>query len=157
MRTMRILLSSAALTVVLAVSAAPADAATRNPYTAVGICGGGFHVIKRAPMREYGRLLAGSVLTWNPSTKRYCAVTLKRREIGKPSWTEVWLRRDGSPTNPKDNHTDQGSFSYYAGPVYMKKQTKRCMGWGGSTNQLVWRKGGWWAAYRTVNLSLGCP
>jgi hypothetical protein len=52
MRTMRILLSSAALTVVLAVSAAPADAATRNPYTAVGICGGGFHVIKRAPMRE---------------------------------------------------------------------------------------------------------
>jgi hypothetical protein len=39
----------------------------------------------------------------------------------------------------------------------MKKQTKRCMGWGGSTNQLVWRKGGWWAAYRTVNLSLGCP
>ena len=154
MHPTRVLSLTVAMIALIAVAATPtASAAKRNPYTAAGVCGPGYEVVNRAPMFRYGRLLAGTVLTYKRSTGRYCAVTLKRRWIGRPSWTEVYLRREGGP---RQDHRDYGSFSYYAGPVY-NRSADRCLGWGGKAHQLVRRQGNWWAAVGEVSrVTSGC-
>lgn len=147
MRMSRVALSGIGSIVVLASSAVPASGA-RNPYTATGVCGPGFGIVDRHQLRDHGALMATTFLLYDASTGRNCAVTLKRREIGRPSWVTAELRRPGGAKKKakgiRHNQLDQGSFSYYAGAVTILA-THQCVRWGGEAMQLKWIEGGWWS------------
>ena len=122
-------LSLAACAVAFIAIAQPAAAsAKRNPYTAEQVCGAGFHKIDKHKLysgSRYTTLLATTFLLYNGSTGRNCAVTMKRRFIGKPTYTTVSLKVKGKR---RPWVVDYGNFKYYAGPVY-KTAPGRCVRW----------------------------
>jgi hypothetical protein len=108
----------AAAGAVAAIVAAPAGAATANPYTPTGVCGPGFKVIDSHDLRgPGGNLLAQTYLLWDSGSQRNCAVTIKRRDVGKSSFVEVGLSKKGGLWQSDDRLE---GFQYYAGPLYVK-------------------------------------
>ena len=107
----------------------PATAsAKRNPYTAEQVCGAGFYKIDRHRLysgSSHTTLLAATFLLYNGSSGQNCAVTMKRRFIGQPTTTGVSLKVKGKK---RPWVVDQGSYKYYAGPVY-RKAPGRCVRW----------------------------
>jgi hypothetical protein len=114
--------------------ALPATATAKgNPYTAEQVCGAGFHKIDKHKLysgSRYTTLLATTFLLYNGATGRNCAVTLKRRFIGKPTSTGVSLKIKGKK---RAWVVDQDMYKYYAGPVY-RHAPGRCVRWGATVN-----------------------
>jgi hypothetical protein len=123
-------LSLIACAVALSAIALPATAsAKRNPYTAEQVCGAGFYKIDKHRLytgSSHTTLLAATFLLYNGSTGQNCAVTMKRRYIGKPTYTTVSLKVKGKK---RPWVVDYGNFKYYAGPVY-RTAPGRCVRWG---------------------------
>jgi hypothetical protein len=107
--------------------------AKRNPYTAVEVCGAGFYKIDKHKLYSGSRhttLLATTFLLYNEETAQNCAVTMKRRYIGKPTTTGVSLKVKGKK---RPWVVDQDQYKYYAGPVY-RTAPGRCVRWGATVN-----------------------
>jgi hypothetical protein len=105
------------------VAAAPAAHAAPNPYTPQGVCGSGYSVIDQQPIST-GLVWATVYLLWNGGNGNNCVVTIKRVNVGTPTYTAATLE------TPSGKTTDAGSFRYYAGPV--KRYARGiCVRWGG--------------------------
>ena len=120
--------------VALVASALPATAAAkRDPYTAEQVCGAGFYKIDKHRLytgSSHTTLLAATFLLYNGTTGRNCAVTMKRRFIGKPTSTGVSLKVKGKR---RPWVVDQDAYKYYAGPVY-RTAPGRCVRWGATVS-----------------------
>src|SRR5919106_3647368 len=129
-RGLSLILCAAALIVI----AHPATAsAQRNPYTAEQVCGAGFYEIDKHRLYSGSRhttRLATTFLLYNGATGQNCAVTMKRRFIGRPTTTGVSLKVKGKRLPWV---VDQGAFKYYAGPVY-RTAPGRCVRFGGTVS-----------------------
>ncbi|MFJ9250715.1 spore-associated protein A [Streptomyces sp. NPDC101776] len=97
---------------------APASAATTTSAKAAatatynGACGTGYKVIDSTPVGNVGKVF----LTWNESTGKNCAVTI-RNTPGVKIHMAVELNID---VNYEHNPVvDSGQYTSYAGPVYM--------------------------------------
>ncbi|RKS09156.1 hypothetical protein DFP74_4885 [Nocardiopsis sp. Huas11] len=100
------------------VSASPAAAATYG-----GECGSGYKVVNEDNVGSKGTVY----LTYNSSTGRNCVVT-KRHSPGSAVVIEA-----GLSVSPAGNHWaayEGGSFTSYAGPVYLNAAGK-CVDWMG--------------------------
>lgn len=101
---------AAASAVVVGAGPAQADSAAQ---TAASICGSGY-----SPDAAYG-LQGGTIyVSYNGYTD--CAVLIKTVDVGTPTETWVYAALDSSGTGGyggNDGYRDDGSFSYYAGPV----------------------------------------
>lgn len=134
MTPLRSLLAATAAATVLAPSAAQAA----NPYTAAGVCGPGYGVIQRhSILGPKGGVLGTAVLTWNGATQKNCAVTLKRRAVGTATWTETSIAKKNGRYKAQD-----GFFSYYAGPLYVKAPGT-CVIFGGRMRDAQGNGGSW--------------
>jgi hypothetical protein len=92
-----------------------------NPYTPAEVCGSGYEVIDSAS------LTGGSVhLLYNSGNGYNCVVTLKSTSLGTASAVSAFLEPEGAART-----TDQGNFTYYAGPVRVSAPNV-CVRWGGS-------------------------
>ncbi len=96
-----------------------------NKYTPQQVCnsgghGGGYYV-------QRSLSVSGGVayLLYNSSTYN-CAVTIKTKNVGKASPVSVWIQKKGGSAI-----ADSGSFSWYAGPVYVKAPGT-CVRFGGN-------------------------
>ncbi|MEW1831431.1 spore-associated protein A [Streptomyces sp. NPDC088196] len=91
---------------------APASAATAATATYNGACGTGYKVIDSTPVGNVGKVF----LTWNESTGKNCAVTI-RNAPGAKIYMAVELNiitdHESTPVH------DTGQYTSYAGPVYM--------------------------------------
>jgi hypothetical protein len=117
----------------LAVGYPATASAKRNPYTAEQVCGAGFYKIDRHKLysgSRYTTHLATTFLLYNGATGQNCAVTMKRRFIGRPTTTGVSLKVKGKR---RPWVVDQDAFKYYAGPVY-RTAPGRCVRWGGTVS-----------------------
>ncbi|WP_205697944.1 hypothetical protein [Conexibacter sp. SYSU D00693] len=115
MPRLRTVLSTAALATAAAVSTAPAAHAAANPYTPKGVCGSSYRVLQQHDLKgPKGGVLGTVYLMWSGATKKNCAVTIKRRSVGIPSWTEASIAKKGGNYKAQD-----GFFKYYAGPLYV--------------------------------------
>jgi len=127
-------LSVVGCAVALVAIAHPATAsAKRNPYTAEQVCGAGFYKIDRHRLysgSSHTTLLAATFLLYNGATGQNCAVTMKRRFIGRPTTTGVSLKVKGKK---RPWVVDQDAYKYYAGPVY-RKAPGRCVRWGATVS-----------------------
>src|ERR671918_1561653 len=98
--------------VALIAIADPATAsAKRNPYTAEQVCGAGFYEIDKHRLYSGSRhttRLATTFLLYNGATGQNCAVTMKRRFIGRPTTTGVSLKVKGR----RPWVVDQDAFKY---------------------------------------------
>ncbi|MGX9888438.1 spore-associated protein A [Streptomyces sp. NPDC002276] len=96
---------------------APASAATTTKAATAtatynGACGTGYKVIDSTPVGNVGKVF----LTWNESTGKNCAVTI-RNTPGAKIHMAVELNID---VNYEHNPVvDSGQYTSYAGPVYM--------------------------------------
>lgn len=92
-----------------------------NPYTPTEVCGSGYEVI------DSSGVTGGTVyLLYNSSNGYNCVTTLKSTSLGTASAMSAFLEPEGGSRT-----TDQGSFSYYAGPVKVHAPNV-CVRWGGS-------------------------
>ncbi|MEU5994547.1 hypothetical protein ABZ806_36710 [Spirillospora sp. NPDC047418] len=95
-------------------TAKPKPTVTRNPYTPAQVCNAGpgsGYVVQRSISFSGGRVYQ----LYSASTKKNCAVTMKTANVGKG--TSVWVRlveQHGGEVG-----SDNGTFKYYAGPVYV--------------------------------------
>ncbi|WP_433462074.1 hypothetical protein [Spirillospora sp. CA-128828] len=86
-----------------------------NPYTAVQVCNAGGsgsgYKVQRSSSFSGGRIYQ----LYSATTKNNCAVTMKTADIGKG--TNVWVRLQSQKGGKVAS--DNGTFKYYAGPVYV--------------------------------------
>ncbi|MFG2379299.1 spore-associated protein A [Streptomyces sp. NPDC048504] len=126
--------TAAALTVLAlagtAAATAPASAATSTTTKAAaaatynGACGTGYKVIDSTPVGNVGKVF----LTWNESTGKNCAVTI-RNAPGAKIFMAVELNISvGHESTPV---VDSGQYTSYAGPVYMSARGY-CAEWYGA-------------------------
>lgn len=118
----RTLITTVAL---LALAAAPASA-KRNPYTPAQVCGAGYGVIDQHDVTTPGARLATTYLLYNGANGKNCVATMKRRAIGRRTWTSASLRKQGADRA----RVDSGYYRYYAGPKRWKARGV-CVEWGG--------------------------
>lgn len=140
MLSFRIALAAAATSLAAGLAVAPASAlAAGNPYTPTGVCGAGFGVIDHHDLRgPKGGLLGTAYLLWNGQSKRNCAVTIKRRAVGTPTFVEASLAKTGG-NYLADSSLD---YRYYAGPVYVKAPGT-CVIFGGRMNDALGNGDSW--------------
>jgi hypothetical protein len=135
MRRLSLSLTLTVMGAALAAFAVPASAAT-NPYSPQGVCGSGYSVVKQKRLTAFSNPkvhMATAYLLYSAATGNNCAVTIKRRAIGKPTYTKTILKKRGTG-NPYDGITDRGWFRYYAGPVYVNAPG-RCVRYGAVVSQ----------------------
>ncbi|MFD0855747.1 hypothetical protein ACFQ07_26125, partial [Actinomadura adrarensis] len=85
---------------------------TKEPaqkYTPTQACGSGYYV-QRSMAVSGGRVYQ----LYSSGTKKNCAVMMKSVNVGRPSSVNVWIQPQGG-----SRVSDSGSFSWYAGPVYV--------------------------------------
>ena len=92
-----------------------------NPYTPQEVCGSGYSVIDQA-----GLTGGTAYLLYNSGNSTNCVVTLKSTNLGAATATSAFLEPEGGTRT-----TDQGNYTYYAGPV-RKAAPNTCVKWGGS-------------------------
>jgi hypothetical protein len=118
--------------VTLTAIALPTTASAKpNPYSAEQVCGAGFYKIDRHKLysgSSHTTHLATTFLLYNGASGQNCAVTMKRRFIGRPTTTGVSLKVRGKR---RPWVVDQDAFEYYAGPVY-RTAPGRCVRFGGT-------------------------
>jgi hypothetical protein len=120
-RTARVGLVGAALTVILSL-ATPASAAP-NPYTPGEVCGSGYSAVETK-----SSTYATVYLMYNSGNGYNCVVTLKSgAAAGTATRTAAWLEVRGGAFGK-----DDGSFSWYAGPVRLYARGV-CVMFGGYT------------------------
>src|ERR1700710_1834199 len=145
-RAMKLTRSVVVSAVALGLLALPSIAsAAKNPYTAAGVCGAGYHVIDRHRMfatdPSNGRqiLLATVVLTYSPATGNNCAVTMKRYRVGQavPTFGDfLSVSLAARPLGPDTARGNSGELKYFAGPVYVPAR-HHCVQWSGSATLLM--------------------
>lgn len=115
------------------VGAGPAQAASSASYAA-SICGSGY-----SADAAYG-LGGGTIyVSYNGSTD--CAVLIKTAYVGTPTDTWVYIALDSSGTGGyggNDGARDDGSFSSYAGPVYVYAPHTCIEVAGGTVDAEIW-------------------
>ncbi|GAA2265862.1 hypothetical protein GCM10010402_22040 [Actinomadura luteofluorescens] len=92
----------------------PKPTQTRNPYTPAQVCNataGGNYQVQRSASFPGGRIYQ----LYSASTKKNCAVTMKTTDIGKG--TNAWIRLQSQKGGKVAS--DNGTFKYYAGPVFV--------------------------------------
>ncbi|WP_406458653.1 spore-associated protein A [Streptomyces sp. NBC_01622] len=109
-------------------SAATTKAATTKAAAATatynGACGTGYKVIDSTPVGNVGKVF----LTWNESTGKNCAVTI-RNTPGAKIYMDVKLDVfSDQETTPAE---DSGLYTSYAGPVYVNGRG-HCITWSGA-------------------------
>ncbi|MEU2726563.1 spore-associated protein A [Streptomyces griseoviridis] len=87
-----------------------------------GVCGTGYQVIGSTPVGNSGTVF----VTWNQSTGRNCAVTV-RNTTGAKIRMSVRIEAVGTGTAPVE---DTGLYTSYAGPVYVAARG-HCVKWSG--------------------------
>ena len=104
---------------------APASAATTKAAAASynGACGTGYKVIDSTPVGNSGKIF----LTWNESTGKNCAVTIRNTTGAKIHMGVTLKAIDSSEPAAKDS----GQYTSYAGPVYVNGRGY-CVTWGGT-------------------------
>ncbi|MFE5819439.1 hypothetical protein ACFQ6S_39265 [Streptomyces sp. NPDC056479] len=111
---------------------APASAATTaGAYN--GKCGAGYYVQDWTEIRDSARKTIGTVyVAYSRETQQHCAV-LVRTNPGTRMFMEVTL--DTAPSSGKPER-DYGSFSSYAGPVYLDTSdfNAQCLEWSGTVD-----------------------
>ncbi|MFD8794737.1 spore-associated protein [Streptomyces vinaceus] len=117
----------------LALTAAATLAATGTAQAAVGpsVCGAGYNVVETVNIGSVGKLY----LTWNASTGKNCAVTI-RNTPGPAVWMEVWVTRLDTGGGDVDN----GDYTQYAGPVHINGRGT-CIAFGGSIGNVSVTRG----------------
>ncbi|MFJ2608961.1 spore-associated protein A [Streptomyces sp. NPDC091279] len=110
--------TTAATTRATAKAPAPAATAVYN-----GACGTGYTVIDSTPVGNSGK----TFLTWNQSTGKNCAVTIRNTTGAKISLS-VRLEIAGKPATAV---VDKGLYTSYAGPVYLAARGE-CISWSGT-------------------------
>jgi hypothetical protein len=98
-----------------------ADAAPKAAYN--GACGSGYSVVNSAGIADLGTVF----LTYNAQTGKNCVVTV-RNKTGDPIPMSASVRALDDEENPPE--VDEGDFTQYAGPVYVKGAGS-CIEWGG--------------------------
>ncbi|MEU8501287.1 spore-associated protein A [Streptomyces lavendulae] len=108
----------------LALTAAATLAATGTAHAAGynGKCGTGYALVESANIGSVGTVH----LTWNASTGKNCVVTV-RNSAGPAVWMEAWVTRLATGGGDVDN----GSYTSYAGPVYIDGRNT-CIAFGGT-------------------------
>ncbi|MET7685578.1 spore-associated protein A [Streptomyces sp. NPDC005423] len=103
----------------------PASAATTAPAAAAynGACGTGYQVIGSTPVGNSGKVF----LTWNESTGKNCAVTIRNTPGAKIHMGVELTIVTGHETTPV---SDTGQYTSYAGPVYLNGRG-HCIEWYG--------------------------
>lgn len=95
--------------------AGSAEAATSQAWYAASICGSGY-----SPDASYG-LRGGTIyVSYNGYTD--CAVNIKSVDVGSSTYTWVYIGLDsqgGGYGGNNNDGMDNGSYKYYAGPVYV--------------------------------------
>ena len=112
---------------------APASAATPTSAAYNGACGAGYYVQNWTDVKSSQTTVAGTVyVTYSLDTGKHCAV-LVRTKPGTRVFMEVTL--DTAPSSGAPER-DYGSFTTYAGPVYLdvSKSDAQCMEWSGSVD-----------------------
>ncbi|MGW3123620.1 spore-associated protein A [Streptomyces sp. NPDC001107] len=105
---------------------APASAATTARAAAAsynGACGAGYKVIDSTPVGNSGKVF----LTWNESTGKNCAVTIRNTPGAKIHMSVELNALVGHETTPV---RDEGQYTSYAGPVYVQARG-HCIEWNG--------------------------
>ncbi|WP_406443348.1 spore-associated protein A [Streptomyces sp. NBC_01613] len=121
--------TAAALTVLAlggtVAATAPASAATTKAAAASynGVCGTGYKVIDSTPVARVGTVY----LTWNESTGKNCAVTV-RNITGAKIHMEIAL---AALDSGQHDAVDSGRYTSYAGPVYVNGRGY-CVAWTGT-------------------------
>ena len=139
-------LRTAFVTAAAVLLAVPA-AASANPYTPTEVCGSSYRVVHSHHIRgDAGGILGTSYLLWSSRTKKNCAVTIKRRAVGIPTWMRVRLAREGSPLQTDDSGYE--GYRYYAGPLYVRAPGQ-CVIYGGGMHDAR-GNGGVWITPRPV-------
>jgi hypothetical protein len=134
MLILRVALAAAVATLAIAGSTALAS----NSYSPVGVCGSGFHVIDQHKLKgPKGGWFGTAYLLYNGRSGRNCAVFIKRRAAGKPTFTEVSLAAKGGRYK-----ADNGDYRYYAGPLYVHAPG-RCVIYGARMNDARGNGGSW--------------
>ncbi|MEU6114243.1 spore-associated protein A [Streptomyces sp. NPDC047117] len=117
----------------VAAFATPASAAPRTTTAAVaspasaqavynGVCGSGYKVVDSTPVGDVGTVF----VTWNESTGKNCAVTIRNTPGNPPVWMAVSLAIDAGRDAPYV--VDSGNYTTYAGPVYLDARGQ-CILW----------------------------
>lgn len=135
MRRLPLSLTLAVIGAALAVTTVPASAAT-NPYSPREVCGSDYSVVKHKRLTASSNAkvhMATAYLLYSAATRNNCAVTIKRRAIGKPTETSAFVKKRGTG-DPWDAKLDSGFFKYFAGPVYVNAPG-RCVRYGGVVSQ----------------------
>lgn len=102
-------------------STAAAEAAPKAAYN--GACGAGYSVVNSAGIADEGTVF----LTYNATTGKNCVVTV-RNETGDPLRMAASVRALDEEGTPAE--VDEGEFTSYAGPVYVKGKGL-CIEWSG--------------------------
>jgi serine/threonine protein kinase len=99
-----------------------------NPYTATQVCnsgghGGGYYVQRSSSFNN------GKTYQLYNSSGYNCVVTLKTAEVGEKTrvWAQLKRQSDGKSAR------DDGSYAYYAGPVFLSARGT-CVAYSGGTN-----------------------
>ncbi|MGW3511277.1 spore-associated protein A [Streptomyces sp. NPDC000994] len=92
-----------------------------------GGCGTGYGVIGSKRVGD-----GTTFITYNGSTGYNCVVTVSDTP-GKAMYMDARLRVHRTDTVWKSNEMDAGTFSYYAGPVYVYAKGS-CVDYGGTAN-----------------------
>lgn len=113
-------------------SAAPREAAPKSGYN--GQCGSGYSVVNSAAIGDAGNVY----LTYNGSTGKNCVVTV-RKSTGDPVHMSASIRAlTDQDTKPV---VDEGDFTSYAGPVYVKGKG-HCIEWSGAIEDKTYSNDG---------------
>jgi hypothetical protein len=100
----------------------------KNPYTAAKVCNSGGHGSGYYLQRS-SKFTGGTVYQMYNSSGYNCVTTLKTADVGKKTKVFSTLtRKDGQSA------TDNGSFTYYAGPVYVYAKGQ-CVKYQGGTSR----------------------
>ncbi|WP_067130725.1 hypothetical protein [Microtetraspora malaysiensis] len=110
---------------ITAVALLPAAAEAASPQS---LCGAGYTPIRdgsRAIKTKSGEQLGVTYVLYNRRNGKNCAVTIKTKYIGKPSFTFVRLTVKGKP-----EVSEGDNFAKYAGPVYQSGRGRCVSYWG---------------------------
>lgn len=102
--------------------------ATASASSYNGVCGSGYREIDHLNIVDWqGGIEAVVYLTYSSATGKNCAITQTAAGLGQANLLVYISRLDGGNTTVRD----YGSYSKYAGPVYLSA-SGICIEWGGS-------------------------
>ena len=145
MKLRKLLAGAAVATAALATFSTPANA---SGYTAEGLCGSGYKVVRSVTLTH-----ARAYLLYNRGNAYACAVTLHTgKAYGHKAPTRSWLEQWNVPRQK----ANKGSYKYYAGPVRMRVgEYGDCLFSGGITYAGKAESGGFTNPHKPLRCSTG--